>query len=243
MQIISLIARLLDYPRDELMENGEVILALIKDAPLPDAEGQALLAFAQKRLSGELLDWQEEYDGLFERGRSLSLLIYEHIHGESRDRGQAMVELQRQYQAAGLAIAAHELPDYLPLFLEFAATQGNEASGWLRDIAPVLGLLAVRLDKRQSNYGALFHALLALSQAELDLGELAQQVATEKADNTPKALDKVWEEEAVIFGGDAINGGCPSAANRPSEGQRRDQDLPIEFIDAASRPQAAIRSL
>ncbi|WP_088331001.1 nitrate reductase molybdenum cofactor assembly chaperone [Lacimicrobium sp. SS2-24] len=233
MQILSLIARLLDYPQAELLEHRVAVETLILQSELESAHQQGVLQFVQERLDGDLLDWQSEYDGLFERGRSLSLLIYEHIHGESRDRGQAMVELQRQYQAAGLAINAHELPDYLPLFLEFVATQGDNASGWLSDIAPVLGVLAVRLKKRESDYHLLLEALLSLAEVELDLHELAAQVEKEKPDHTPKELDKVWEEEAVTFGGDAVNGGCPVNQNKPSETQRRDQDVPVNWVDAA----------
>ncbi|WP_102798819.1 nitrate reductase molybdenum cofactor assembly chaperone [Bowmanella denitrificans] len=231
MKILTLIARLLDYPEAELLGARQEVLALIDASSMPDEHQQALRHFVEQRFNGDLLDWQEEYDGLFERGRSLSLLIYEHIHGESRDRGQAMVELLAQYRAAGLEIAEQELPDYLPLFLEFASTQQHEARGWLADIAPVLGLLAVRLEKRSPDYAGLFKALLALSQAPVDLQELRSQISAEKADHTPKALDKVWEEEAVTFGGDAINGGCPSQRQRPEPGQRRDQQVPIEFFD------------
>ena len=72
------------------------------------------------------MQWQSEYDGLFERGRSLALWLFEHVHGESRDRGQAMVDLVDQYRQAGLEISQHELPDYLPLFLEFLSTQGRD---------------------------------------------------------------------------------------------------------------------
>lgn len=231
MLILRLISRLLDYPTHELMDNKlDVQLFISGCDELSTTQKQRLRRFTDARLNGELLDWQAEYDGLFERGRSLSLLIYEHIHGESRDRGQAMVNLMEQYKAAGLDISAKELPDYIPLFLEFIATQGTDnAKGWLQDIAPVLALLAVRLEKRKNNYQHLLYLLLDLANADIDLDSLREQVRTEKPDNTKKALDKVWEEEAITFGGDAINGGCPSSQSRPNESQRRDQDVPIQF--------------
>ncbi len=235
MNILKVISRLMDYPNEELYQHGADVVDLIANDPhLGESDKEALLAFAKQRFGDSLLDWQADYDGLFERGRSLSLLIYEHIHGESRDRGQAMVNLLEQYKAAGLDIGVRELPDYIPLFLEFASTQGDDnAQGWLLDIAPILALLTVRLEKRQCNYQALFQALLSLSGATIDLNALREQVKDEKRDDTKKALDKVWEEEAVTFGGDAINGGCPSNAAKPSESQRRDQDVPIQFVDAA----------
>ncbi len=234
MIILKVLSRLIDYPSDELYEHGLDIAEIVtNDADLSADDKDAVLAFVDQRFSDSLLDWQSDYDGLFERGRSLSLLIYEHLHGESRDRGQAMVNLLEQYKAAGLDIGVRELPDYIPLFLEFASTQGDEnAKGWLQDIAPILALLTVRLEKRTCNYSDLFNALVSLSGAEIDLQALREQVKDEKRDDTKKALDKVWEEEAVTFGGDAINGGCPSNASKPSESQRRDQDVPISFIDA-----------
>src|SRR5690606_22756321 len=72
---------------------------------------------------GDLVDVQARYSELFDKGRALSLLLFEHVHGESRDRGQAMVDLMAQYEAAGFAIGVRELPDYIPLYLEFLATR------------------------------------------------------------------------------------------------------------------------
>lgn len=244
MKILNLLSRLIDYPSDELYQHGDDITTLIsEDKHLNHQHKSALLAFVSQRFSGSLLDWQADYDGLFERGRSLSLLIYEHIHGESRDRGQAMVNLLDQYKAAGLDIGVRELPDYIPLFLEFASTQGDEnARGWLQDIAPILALLAVRLEKRKCNYSALFTALVSLSNASLDMKAIREKVKDEKRDDTHKALDKVWEEEAVTFGGDAVNGGCPKNVSKPSESQRRDQNVPIQFVDAAATGSNELRS-
>ena len=240
MKILKVLSRLIDYPTDILYQHGSVITeCIVDDTHLNQQDKQALLSFVEQRFCHSLLDWQSEYDGLFERGRSLSLLIYEHIHGESRDRGQAMVNLLKQYRAAGLDLGVRELPDYIPLFLEFASTQGDEnAKGWLQDIAPILALLAVRLEKRECNYSALFNALVSLSGLDVDMLALQEQIKDEKRDDTNKALDKVWEEEAVTFGGDAINGGCPTNESKPSESQRRDQDVPIHFTDAAKPSKA-----
>jgi nitrate reductase delta subunit len=235
MKILKVISKLIDYPKDTLYEHGTEIAELItEDKNLSQVDKDALLKFVNQRFNDSLLDWQADYDGLFERGRSLSLLIYEHIHGESRDRGQAMVNLLKQYRAAGLDIGVRELPDYIPLFLEFVSTQGDEnAKNWLQDIAPIVALLSVRLEQRKCNYSALFSALVSLSGMEIDIDNLHEKVSKEKRDDTNKALDKVWEEEAVTFGGDAISGGCPTEQSKPSESQRRDQNVPIQFVDAA----------
>lgn len=242
MKILKVLSRLIDYPQEEMLEyKSELLDVICEEENLSFSTKAALVAFVGVRFEMDLMDWQAEYDALFERGRSLSLLLFEHLHGESRDRGQAMVNLMEQYKAAGLNIDVRELPDYIPLFLEFISTQGEEnAKSWLQDIAHVLSLLTVRLQKRDCDYVALFSALLELSGAEVDLTDIAEQLKHEKRDDTQKAMDKVWEEEAVTFGGDAVNGGCPSNQYRPSDNQRKDQNIPIHFVDAAA-PSASTR--
>jgi nitrate reductase delta subunit len=106
-----------------------------------------------------MLDSQEQYVALFDRGRFLSLHIFEHVHGESRDRGQAMVNLLQMYEAHGFEMSTHELPDYIPLFLEFLSQQEQaEAVQLLHDAMPVLSLLGARLTERGSEFQA-FDAL------------------------------------------------------------------------------------
>lgn len=229
MKILQVLSLLLDYPTELLHDSKEELLALIESAGLSAANQQALCDFVTERLDGDLMDWQADYDGLFERGRSLSLLLFEHVHGESRDRGQAMVNLQNQYKEAGLDIGLKELPDYLPLYLEFLSTQGDDNARFgLQEVAPVLALLAARLQKRQCNYAAVLIALLELSDTDIDLSDIQAQIATEERDDTPKALDKVWEEEMVTFlGNEQQNGACSSSVTRPSEQQRKDQFVPL----------------
>ena len=235
MKILKLISYLLDYPADDLpLHKGSMIDTVTTAEHLSENAKTLLIDFIEARCGSDILDWQSDYDGLFERGRSLSLLLFEHVHGESRDRGQAMIDLQNQYKAAGLEIGVRELPDYIPLYLEFASTQGSDnAKHWLQDVAHIIALLAARLKKREGNYANLMLALLDIAEIDIDLAEVETQIENEKRDETKEALDKGWEEEAISFGGDAVNGGCPSNANRPSESQRRDQDLPINFVDAA----------
>lgn len=234
MDILALISRLIDYPTQDIVDSADDIRDFIAtDKYLSVADKAGLLDFIDGRLSMDLLDWQSDYDALFERGRSLSLLIFEHIHGESRDRGQAMIDLIEQYKAAGLDIGMRELPDYIPLFLEFVSTQGEEnARGWLQDVSHILALLKVRLAQRDSDYAALFSALVSVAQADIDYADLAQQVKGEKRDDTKEAIDKVWEEEMVKFGPDSTNDACGTSINKPSQSQRRDQEVPIQMMDA-----------
>ena len=152
------------------------------------------------RPSRHLLDVQSDYSQLFDRGRATSLLLFEHVHGESRDRGQAMVDLMAQYEQQGLQLDSRELPDHLPLYLEYLAQlPESEAIGGLQDIAPILALLCARLQQRDSRYAVLFDLLVKLANAAIDSDKVAEKIADEARDDTPQALDAVWEEEQVKF--------------------------------------------
>ena len=102
----------------------------------------------------DLLDAQERYVGLFDQSRSLSLHLFEHVHGESRDRGQAMIDLRGLYEGAGLSIAAAEPPDYLPMLLEFLSTRPLEqARELLGQTSHIVAAIAQRLRKRDTKDG------------------------------------------------------------------------------------------
>ena len=203
----------MDYPSAEMQENAEELKQLILSSKeISPAMRKQLVELTEQIYGQDLLDAQENYTGLFDRGRALSLLLFEHVHGESRDRGQAMVDLMALYEQHGFAISVRELPDYIPLYLEYLAQRPSlEAREGLADVAHILGMLSARLQERSSLYSALFDALLMLAGVNLDIGELRQKASKEQRDDTPEALDKVWEEEAVTFGaGDAHNTRCPS---------------------------------
>lgn len=231
MQVLSVFSHLLDYPTAELVEAKDELISTLKQSSLTEQNQRAVCDFITTQCEKDILDWQAEYDGLFERGRALGLWLFEHVHGESRDRGQAMVDLVEQYKQAGLELSQNELPDYIPLFLEFLATQGEEnAQSWLVEVDHIFGLLLCRLEKRESNYSLLFLSLLELAQSDLDLEVLRKQTNGEKRDDTKQAIDKEWEEEAITFGAqDATN--CPSSVNRPDETQRKDQYVPVSWTD------------
>lgn len=237
MDILGVISGLLDYPSEHIFESESEILDIIEASDLESGLKVKLEEFVETQLSKDIMDWQAEYDGLFERGRSLGLWLFEHVHGESRDRGQAMVDLVQIYREAGLEISQHELPDYIPLFLEFLSTQGKEnAQGWLKDVEHILGLLQCRLEKRGSDYSVLFESLLSLAESDIDVQEIRDQIAEEKRDDTKQAIDKEWEEEEVTFGSESIDKACDSAKRRPSEKQRRDLDIPINWVDFNATP-------
>ncbi|MEG3135840.1 nitrate reductase molybdenum cofactor assembly chaperone [Rouxiella sp. T17] len=209
MKLLQIISRLLDYPEQELWAHQQEVQQLVTLNPqLSVMDTQRLADFIHTLCAADLLDRQAEYSSLFDRGRATSLLLFEHVHGESRDRGQAMVDLLDQYRAAGLQLDCKELPDYLPLYLDYLATLDEaSARAGLADIAPILALLAARLNQRENHYALLFELLLTLSEANISTAEVAEKLQHESRDDTPQALDAVWEEEQITFLGEQ---GCLS---------------------------------
>ena len=202
MQTFHVLSALLSYPEQELLDALPDCRAVLDDEALvPLAERTALHAFIDALAGTELLDAQEGYVALFDRNRSLSLHIYEHVHGESRDRGQAMVRLGELYRLHGLDIFARELPDYLPLFLEFLSVLPERAArSMLADAAHVIAALHGKLRARDSAYAAVMAAVEALAArrpAEHLIADAAAALPVE-ADSLA-ALDRQWEDEAVRF--------------------------------------------
>jgi nitrate reductase delta subunit len=246
MDILKVVSVLMNYPTEQLQQGADELHDIVQSSEgIQEPVKASLAALIHQLRDRDLMDNQEEYGQLFDRGRSLSLLMFEHVHGESRDRGQAMVDLMKLYNDNGFHINVRELPDYIPLYLEYLSERPQiEALEGLDDIQHILGMLSARLQERSSAYHALFDTLLALIGAEVDNPELRELAAKEEPDNTPQALDKVWEEEAITFGGDAVSGGCPSTNSRP-QAAKQDQaeaihwvqnDLAVELRD--SQPQA-----
>jgi len=220
MNELKLISVLLDYPWDLLWEHRDELRAAARTAALPEARRVQLQGFVDELLALEPLQAQERWLGLFDRGRSMSLLLFEHIHGESRDRGQAMVDLVETYRSHGFELAAKELPDYLPLVLEYLALRPeDEARDWLGHTAHILELLAARALERESPYAVLLEALVEIGRGRVELDALRRRAATEARDDTAEAMDKVWEEEAVRFGAQAPEDDCHPPRRLP-EGTR-----------------------
>ena len=204
---------LLTYPDDELLAALPAITATLEAADAL-ATVQPLLDLLQ---SNDLISLQENYVATFDRTPSHSLHIFEHVHGESRDRGQAMVDLMGQYQEAGFEISVKELPDYLPLYLEFLAYQASVINDDIQirmdiaDVSHILALLAARLEGRGSLYKGCFNALLQIAGKPLDIvEEYQEQISKEKRDDSFEALDKEWEEEVVTFLDAQQEERCPS---------------------------------
>jgi len=201
----------LSYPSRELQDTMPEIGALLGADPriAPDTRA-ALQALTQSLGQGDLFDVQESYVMLFDRSRTLSLNLFEHVHGESRDRGGAMVSLIETYRAGGFEPVTSELPDHLPVLLEFLSTRpAPEAQEILADAAHIFDTLVTRLVRRTSGYDAVFAALSQLAGAQADAATVADMLAQPDDDPTDlTALDAVWEETEVTFGPDPT-AGCP----------------------------------
>ena len=242
MQILKVISLLLDYPTEALQgARDELNEAIGRAREISPEQRTALIALLDELAGGDVMDVQERYSELFDKGRSLSLLLFEHVHGESRDRGQAMVDLMGQYQDAGFAIDVRELPDYIPLYLEYLATREDlEAREGLADVSHLLALLAARLVERDSPYAACFQALLQIAgvQPQQAVNEVREQVAAEARDDSLEALDKIWEEEAVDFMQAEQQDRCPSQTTLPGKA-REEVPVPLHWVDFKLEGQAA----
>ncbi|MCW5694246.1 MAG: nitrate reductase molybdenum cofactor assembly chaperone [Pseudolabrys sp.] len=226
---LKALSALLTYPTAELAHaTGEIGEALDKDRRIPASVRDQLHRLLNEMASGDLYDLQERYVLLFDRTRSLSLHLFEHVHGESRDRGQAMIDLKSQYEAAGLMMSAAELPDFLPLFLEYAATRpASEASDILGQPAHIFAAIAERLRKRRSAYEAVFRALVAIAAAKPKDEEVSALLNLPDPDaHDLAALDAAWEDEPVNFGPGSGDGCKDNIIARVRGGMRPAPDMP-----------------
>ena len=242
MKTLKVLSALLTYPSDDLQAAAPALKAVLADeALLPRGQLDQVVDLIDDLAARDLFDAQERYILLFDRTRSLSLHLFEHVHGESRDRGQAMVDLLKVYEDAGYSPTPSELPDFLPLFLEFASTRHPaEAIELVGQPGHVLAALRERLAKRRSPYEAVFSALVALSKAKLDAAALA--ALTAEPDPEPddlESLDAAWEEEEVTFGPGAASASCgvDSLAAKIRQGRR-----PAPGIVTSARPRTVINT-
>jgi nitrate reductase delta subunit len=209
IKALKALSALLTYPSAELQQAaGEISEAIEAETAIPLNVRDRLHKLLTEIATDDIYDLQERYVLLFDRTRSLSLHLFEHVHGESRDRGQAMIDLKAQYEKAGLFMGAAELPDFLPLFLEFLSTlPAHEASDMLGQPAHILAAMAERLRKRGSSYEAAFRALVALAAAKPKETEVSALLALPDPDASDfAALDAAWEDEQVTFGPGAGDG-------------------------------------
>jgi nitrate reductase delta subunit len=223
------LSALLSYPDEELQKATPELRTVIDEETLIPADSRRLLdALLEEIATGDLYALQERYVDQFDRTRSLSLHLFEHVHGESRDRGQAMIDLKSLYEQNGLYLSAAELPDFVPAFLEFLSMLPlTQARTLLSQTAHTLTALAERLQKRHSPYAAIFQALAALATLAPDAPSV--ELVAEGEDTDPNdfaQLDAQWEEEAVTFGPGATRSCKDRIVSQIRAGRRPPADVP-----------------
>ena len=211
-QTLRVLSRLLSYPDAELRGHLDLLRGeLHAERALGTArlaELDALIASLQRQ---DAIDAEADYVQLFDSGRSTALHLFEHVHGDSRERGPALIDLARTYERAGLYLGEGQMPDHLPVVLEFASTQPpREAREFLGEMAQLFNLIFNALDKRRSRYASALGALLELA------GEQASKLSL--PDEPP--IDQSWAEPAV-FGGCSTEGQARPGTPQPIQIVRR----------------------
>ena len=201
---LRVLAALLGYPDARMRGDLPEMRRLLHDERALSSSRRAELdAMMEALVNADPLEAEAGYVELFDRGRATSLHLFEHVHGDSRDRGPALIDLGQTYESAGLVLAAGELPDYLPAVLEFVSTQPpREAKAFLGEMAHIFNAIFGALLHRASPYASILGALLELA------GENAQPV-------TPPAdppIDESWAEPAVFDGCSSKGQARPGAA-------------------------------
>ena len=215
------LAALLSYPTAALQAaTDEINEALAEEGLVAASPLAAIQSFLNELATSDIYALQERYVALFDRSRTLSLHLFEHIHGESRDRGQAMADLIALYQEHGLEMAADELPDFLPLFLEFLSLLPDaEARTMLAEPAGILRALSDRLAARHAGYMSVLTALADIAAAPM----LAMSDIPEENLDDLEAMDAAWEEAAVRFGpGEAVDACGPDRLRTQIRAGQRD---------------------
>jgi nitrate reductase delta subunit len=218
---LRVLAALLGYPDATVRGHLAEMRALLRqDEALRPARLREVEALITTLERSDPLDIEAAYVELFDRGRATSLHLFEHVHGDSRDRGPAMIDLGQTYARAGLDLKEGELPDYLPAVLEFASTQpAREAKAFLGEIAHLLNAIFGALDHHGTAYASVLAALLELG---------GQQVKAVKP-VAERPLDETWAEPA------AFDGCSTQGQARPGDPQ------PVHVIRRQSHAQGAIQ--
>ena len=236
MRTYKILGLLLTYPEANWLEHcDELRSTLREEGKLSSDSMRRVEKLIDGLVDAELLDLQERYCDTFDRGRSHCLNLFEHVYGESRDRGQAMAELLELYMAKGLESTGAELPDYLPLYLEYLSRLDPvTARDSLSDTVEVIAVIEARLRQSESPYAAAMAALVELSKKKINKKEIEEAAANTPDDRSFEAIDAAWEE-AEAFGGKPDTP-CPTSAQAGSN--LSSQPQPINFVANARGSQA-----
>ncbi len=156
--LCGLVSRLLDYPCEDIVNSAKDIEQTAKG--IPNGLKEELLDFLSYLGKTPLIALQEEYTRTFDHNPSLCLNLTFHKWGDDKKRSLALVELIKTYRDAGYQVSCVELPDYLPMLLEFISVCPDEAIfPLLEEYGDQLSLMASRLRVMKSPYAKLFAVL------------------------------------------------------------------------------------
>jgi nitrate reductase delta subunit len=208
LKTYKIISLLMTYPNKEIYDFLPEVNASLQDENLLNTDSiTGIDAFVEFFAQQPLTFWQEHYVQLFDYSRSVSLYLFEHVHGDSKDRGQAMVDLIDLYTENGLQINRPELPDYLPVFLEFLAIQTqSKAMDYLSEIIDIVGFIHKKLEDKDNPYKYLLSAIIQLSTRKPAEARI-EKMETEMPEIS---IDEAYEEEPVTFGDENACLNCKS---------------------------------
>jgi len=176
--VYKLCSLLLQYPDDELLGAAGELRDAVRGLP----HGRASEAL------GDFLDWwtgcdplalAEHYVQSFDLDKRSGLYLTFYAKGDKRERGMALVRLKQMYRACGLPLEGTELPDYLPVMLEFAAAApAGRGDLVLREHRPALELVRLSLHERQDPYARVLDAVcITLGEAtSADLASVSRLI-------------------------------------------------------------------
>jgi nitrate reductase delta subunit len=197
LKTYKIFSTLLLYPNEDLRKNIVFAIDLLKkEAILDNFYITKMALFVDFILKSDLLYLQEYYVSLFDRQKNFSLYLFEHVHGDSRDRGMAMVDLKNLYRILEVDIPlGGELPDYIPVFLEYLSLLSvDKASALLGEIINIISVLSVRLKAVDSMYYLIFCALESLSNIRSDSDLVKKALNCNDFDKSLHSIDKNWED-------------------------------------------------
>jgi nitrate reductase delta subunit len=157
MQVFAVISKLIDYPDSELIENLDSVIEYIKDSSeIATDEKEILMEFVSWMRSHTSIKLQETYVETFDMVPEHDLHLTHHIFGDDRQRGPALIDLSEHLKNEGLEVKEGEIPDFLPLLLEYASTLDDiKSRAFLGDAKKIIKIIADNLDKAKSPYSKL----------------------------------------------------------------------------------------
>ncbi|MFV0289723.1 MAG: nitrate reductase molybdenum cofactor assembly chaperone [Mangrovibacterium sp.] len=164
----KILSLLLDYPSAELHKALPETRSIVQhDNYLNHEQCDAFQSFLDQVQPLSLSDWQMQYVQLFDFASNGNLYLFDHVYGDSRERGQAMVDLTEMYVQSGFEHNRAELPDYLPLFLEYLSllNDRHEVEKLLKEIAHILENMKNALSKKETAYALLLEILCTLASS------------------------------------------------------------------------------